>query len=276
MTTLEWATVTQLSPLRIRLDGDIAALVLTPESLINTATLLVGSRVRVELYDRRILIVGLVGGEVRASGAEAIAGTDPTKIITASTLASALTSPLSRVTALETREALVRVAPTGMSVSSGSGSYASDGKVTFAGAGSVSLNGIFSAAFLNYLLLLNITSNTGGSGIYVRFGTTTTDATSGYNYGYAEHPGAGAWSFQSTTAELRIGRASTGGAACRATIFSPYATARSWIEGTSSDSDNYHAIGAGYDSTSTMRDRLTVFMSGVNMTGTLEVYGMRG
>lgn len=62
MSDFTWATVTQLSPLRIRIDGDTAALVLTPESLVDVAALAVSSRVRVELYDRRILIVGLAGG----------------------------------------------------------------------------------------------------------------------------------------------------------------------------------------------------------------------
>jgi hypothetical protein len=83
--TFTWATVTALGPLRIRVDGDSAALVLTPESLV--AALLVGSRVRVEISDRRILIHGLAGGEVRASIADVTAGTDPVKIVTPAVLA---------------------------------------------------------------------------------------------------------------------------------------------------------------------------------------------
>jgi hypothetical protein len=57
-----WATVTQLSPLRTRFDGDAAALPLTPESLVDPLGLIVGSRVRCELFDRRVLIVGVSGG----------------------------------------------------------------------------------------------------------------------------------------------------------------------------------------------------------------------
>lgn len=57
--TFTWATVTQLSPLRIRLAGDAAALLLTPQTLIDPAALAVGARVRVELTaDQRITIHG--------------------------------------------------------------------------------------------------------------------------------------------------------------------------------------------------------------------------
>lgn len=45
--TFRWATVTQASPLRIRLDGETSPLDLTPDTLV--AILAVSNRVRVEL-----------------------------------------------------------------------------------------------------------------------------------------------------------------------------------------------------------------------------------
>lgn len=174
--------------------------------------------------------------------------------------------------------AATAVVPTSMAVGSGSGSYDSFGKVTFAGASSVSLNGIFSGDYLNYLLLVNIDSTTSGGGLCIRFGVGTSDDASGYTIAYAEHPSTTAWStsFTSTT-EIRLGRVSSTGGVCRATIFSPFlAGARSYAEGTSYDSDQYHGLGSGRYATAKSHDRLTVYAAGVTATGTLEVYGLRG
>lgn len=62
LTSFRWATVTQVSPLRIKLDGDAAALGLTPDSLIDPLYLAVNDRVRVELTQRKVVIHGRSGG----------------------------------------------------------------------------------------------------------------------------------------------------------------------------------------------------------------------
>lgn len=54
---VRWATVTQETPLRIRLDGDTAALPATPDSLVQGG-LLVGQRCWVALTGKYIIIVG--------------------------------------------------------------------------------------------------------------------------------------------------------------------------------------------------------------------------
>lgn len=51
-----WATVTQASPLRVRLDGDAAALLVTPEVLQAGLTFTVGQRVWVQLNNRRVVV----------------------------------------------------------------------------------------------------------------------------------------------------------------------------------------------------------------------------
>lgn len=60
---MKWATVTDDSPLRIRLDGDTDALPYTPDALVDPAALAVDDRVRCELADRRVVIVGKSGGD---------------------------------------------------------------------------------------------------------------------------------------------------------------------------------------------------------------------
>lgn len=277
LTSFRWATVTQLSPLRIKLDGDTAALLLTPESLVDEATLIVNDRVRVELTQRKVVIHG------RNTGTTLLTGTSTRQgILELATPAEALAvSDTARATtpqSLAWSTSVVRCVPTSMAVGSGSGSYDSFGKVTFAGASSISLNGIFTADFLNYIVLINLTSTSGGAGFLFRFGVTTTDDTTGYLNTYAEHPGAGAWSFPtSLTDAIRIGRCSSNGAAIRATVFSPFlAGSRTWAEGISQDSDNYQGLGTGVYNTAKSHNRLTMIPSGVNATGTLEVYGVRG
>jgi|GEM_PF-3495604 len=63
MTSFKWATVTAVGPLRVRFDGDTTALAFTPDSLVDPAALSVSDRVRCELSDRRVVIVGRSGGD---------------------------------------------------------------------------------------------------------------------------------------------------------------------------------------------------------------------
>lgn len=64
MSTFTWGTVTALSPLRIKLDGDTAALPFTPDSLVDPLTLAVDNRVRCELASNRLVVLGRAGGVV--------------------------------------------------------------------------------------------------------------------------------------------------------------------------------------------------------------------
>lgn len=56
-----WATVTDDSPLRIRLDGDADPLDITPECLYDNPT--VGQRVWVQMYNRRVIVHSPNGGQ---------------------------------------------------------------------------------------------------------------------------------------------------------------------------------------------------------------------
>lgn len=63
MSDLVWGTVTALSPLRVRLDGDTSAIPATPDSLIDSAALAVSDRVRCEVTANRVIVLGRFGGE---------------------------------------------------------------------------------------------------------------------------------------------------------------------------------------------------------------------
>jgi hypothetical protein len=54
--------MTDLNPVRVKLDGDSIELPITPDCLIDPATLLLGDRVRCEVAGRRLIIHGRSGG----------------------------------------------------------------------------------------------------------------------------------------------------------------------------------------------------------------------
>lgn len=62
--SFKWATVTTVTPLRIRLDGDTDPLPVTPDSLVKPANLAVGVRVWVQSYRKRVYVLGAAGGGV--------------------------------------------------------------------------------------------------------------------------------------------------------------------------------------------------------------------
>lgn len=55
-----WGTVTQTSPLRIKIDGDAAALPITPDDM-GTSARLVGQRVYCQIINRRLVVMGPSG-----------------------------------------------------------------------------------------------------------------------------------------------------------------------------------------------------------------------
>jgi len=57
-----WGTVTDDSPLRVRLDGEDTELPMTPESLIEVRTPAIGTRVWVQIFGQRVIILGASGG----------------------------------------------------------------------------------------------------------------------------------------------------------------------------------------------------------------------
>jgi hypothetical protein len=73
---------------------------------------------------------------------------------------------------------LTGIIPTSVAVGTGTGSFnATTGNVTFAGATSISVNGVFSATYDKYIIVYKAGVTTGGNSISLRFRTTGTDNT---------------------------------------------------------------------------------------------------
>jgi len=73
---------------------------------------------------------------------------------------------------------LIPIVPTSVTVGSGTGSASATGQVTFSGVSSLSLNGVFTATYLNYLMVLNIQSRSTSNFINLRFRLAGTDNSS--------------------------------------------------------------------------------------------------
>lgn len=69
LSTFTWAKVTATSPLRIKLDGDLSALPITPDVLIAVGSLAINDRVRVEITSaNKVIVIGRAGGVPPAGG----------------------------------------------------------------------------------------------------------------------------------------------------------------------------------------------------------------
>jgi hypothetical protein len=75
---------------------------------------------------------------------------------------------------------LVKLIPSSVAVGSGTGSVNATGVVTFSGASSVSLNGIFSSSYDNYRIIYTASTSTATNYLQGRLRTTSDDSTSNY------------------------------------------------------------------------------------------------
>ena len=82
---------------------------------------------------------------------------------------------------------LAPVIPTSVAVGSGTATVAADGLITFTTVGtSLSVNGCFSASYLNYLLIVNQT-NSGNTTLNVKLRAAGTDTSTAYYYVVADY-----------------------------------------------------------------------------------------
>jgi hypothetical protein len=179
--TFRWATVTGVLPLRIKIDGDTAAIPITPDSLIDPTTLVVSDRVRTEMSGNRLVVLGRAGGLNPASAtakgpvelatdAETITGMDTSTAVTTAGLAAVRARPVQGVI------------PSSIAVGSGSASVDADGLITFTDVSRLSLNDIFDGlggdVYEIYALMVGSVANN----MRTRMRADGVDQTTGYNY----------------------------------------------------------------------------------------------
>ena len=173
---------------------------------------------------------------------------------------------------------MVLLTPTSIAHSGTSASIGANGQVTFTAVTSLSLNGVFSADFDNYVISMR-NVGTGGNNLLGRLRTSGSDATaSNYVWQYLDADNTSISAGRFTTSNWRVGAeyttARTGNTVY---LYGPYLaqpTAYRLI-----DVDGYLsasiADAAGTHSLSTSYDGITIYTTGSNITGALQVYGVR-
>jgi hypothetical protein len=172
--------------------------------------------------------------------------------------------------------------PTSVAVGSGSGSVTSTGTVTFSGASSVSLNGVFSSTYKNYKILTNCSAST-GTYLTGRLRVSGTDNsasayTSGSNYVQYNPSGSPTSDNQSGvgTSWSRIAYMNADDNQIETNLMNPFVTGKTSFYGfLNRATDSLIMMVGGSHSASTSFDGLTLIPASGTITGTISVYGLK-
>lgn len=170
------------------------------------------------------------------------------------------------------------VTPTSIANSGGSASLAG-GQVTFTGVTTISLDGVFTATYQNYRVLINFTGSASET-LQMRLRVGGADLSTSY-YGSTVTAG------NSTTAlananttngtSLEIGYSPTSLSATAIDVMDPVVTAKTIIYGfgiNSATVGNLRIVG-GFNNNSTSYTGMTIFPVSGTITGTIRVYGYK-
>jgi hypothetical protein len=178
---------------------------------------------------------------------------------------------------------LIPIRPTSVAVATGTASVNALGEVSFTGATSLSLNGVFTTAYKNYRLLLHVPSTAGAAGIVsFRYRAAGVDnSTASYTQsmwivrsnGVSLHnSGGGILSFSYVTFV-----ASTNNfVSTAADIFAPALATSTSMTTQANGSDgtsSFGSTGAMIFGGTNVFDGLTIFTTAGNITGTIQILG---
>ena len=179
---------------------------------------------------------------------------------------------------------LKNVVPTSVVVGSGSATVNSNGFVTFTGASSVSLNGIFSSTYTNYTLNFSITSSSvADATVWGRLRSAGTDSSTAYYEGGVMQVGSTLTGINNLNiTQWDMGKTHSGAtdptahSSFEGKIFQPY-LARPTTFYTHSVSWNNTAIVSynfsGFNTALTSYDSMSFIPSSGTLGGTIQIYG---
>lgn len=177
-----------------------------------------------------------------------------------------------------TTPGLVQVVATSVAVGSGSGSVDANGRVTFNGASTVSINGIFTSIYENYLIVFN-TLHSSNSELNFRLRASGTDSSANYEWQRLRATSttvAGAYSAPGSF-QLSVEASGTSYILGSFLLFDPFkASATYYTLGTNYVTNSATiGIAGGRHNVGTSYDGLTFIPSAGNITGTISIYGVR-
>ena len=175
----------------------------------------------------------------------------------------------------DTAAGLQLISPTSIANSGGSAS-SSNGTTTFTGVSSISLNGVFSATYENYVIVAALTAS-GGANSYLRMRASGSDTTSNYQSRMG-HLSA-TYGTSVTTNAFYIGdlRAAQGG--FEAKVFSPNKTLNTAVLSHNVDPNGGSIkadLQSGYLNDTISYDGFTFYPNAGTITGSIRVYGYKG
>lgn len=175
---------------------------------------------------------------------------------------------------------MVLLTPTSIAHSGTSASIGANGQVTFTAVTSLSLNGVFTGTYDNYVLVLECVIATSGQNLSYRLRSSGTDATtSNYVRQYLQANGVSVDAGRDTAQNVaKLGFLNTTlKNGIYATIYGPFLTqpTASRSNGVSSlnsallrEEASTHSLSASYDG-------ITIIPDANNITGTVSIYGVR-
>ena len=173
-----------------------------------------------------------------------------------------------------TAPGLAIVTPTSIANSGGSAS-ASGGAVTFTGVSSVSLNGVFTNTYSNYLVVSKGTQSADAI-ISARVRASGTDlTTSTYPYQSLTASGASSTASNGTNSSFWFAYGSANDWWTTATIFSPQLAEKTGISAYGGMLGGYVLTSQAAVNNTSSYDGLTVFVGSGTLTGTIRVYGYK-
>lgn len=175
--------------------------------------------------------------------------------------------------------ALTLITPTSTANSGGSVTT-TGGEVSFSGCTSVSVNGVFSSTYTNYLIITDSISANTQTDIYFRLRASGTDTTTNYGgmtftkpfaTGVAAPVSIGSNTFGTASVYFGDGN-NTGKFFNNFIISSPNVATKTSLTGALISEGTYQTIG-GYQSDNTQFDGFTFYTTTNNITGKVRVYG---
>jgi hypothetical protein len=173
---------------------------------------------------------------------------------------------------------LVPMVPTSVAVGSGTGTANALGQVTFSGASSVSLNGVFTSAYRNYKMVCQYTVSVGqDTRLRLRAGGSDDSTASSYvvQSTISTNASAAGDDATNTSAAINFNAATTLTNVVNQEFFNPQIAVATVIIGSAMNNTNggYFTVSGGTHNQTVSYDGFTLFGSSGNMTGTVSVYG---
>jgi hypothetical protein len=175
------------------------------------------------------------------------------------------------------RAGLAKIVPSSVAVGSGTGSASALGTVTFSGASSVSLNGVFTSAYENYKITYYSTASA-DTDLLIRFRNAGTDTTTNYTYAlvYTELASGPSRGVSNSNTTMYFAPARQTITIASVDIYKPQISTPTGLTGlgygrSGTFVSSYIETSAQIDSTSF--DGCTIYASSGTVTGTLSIYG---